>query len=173
MYDLFDKDGHLTDYALNKLISEDLNEVERLEVSEHLSFCDKCVDRYCSLLTDENELSITEDRTDMIMTEIRRKKLRDSIRRYATAAAAVIIGCIFWYSGAIDILSKNIQNKMTVTSLSSIEKTIERATESININNSIMNYVDKWSMEIREKSAVAFGAPKNNIKVEDKTNEKK
>ena len=40
MLDLFDQNGHLTDEALQALIrEEDLDELQRLEISEHLSFC--------------------------------------------------------------------------------------------------------------------------------------
>ena len=39
MLDLFDQNGHLTDEALQALIrEEDLDELQRLEISEHLSF---------------------------------------------------------------------------------------------------------------------------------------
>ena len=39
MLDLFDQNGHLTDKALQALTwEEDLNELQRLEISEHLSF---------------------------------------------------------------------------------------------------------------------------------------
>ena len=39
MLDLFDQNGHLTDTALQALTwAEDLNELQRLEISEHLSF---------------------------------------------------------------------------------------------------------------------------------------
>ena len=40
---LFYEDGHLTDEALQALIrEEELDTLQRLEISEHLSFCDLC-----------------------------------------------------------------------------------------------------------------------------------
>ena len=54
MLDLFDQNGHLTDKALQALTwEEDLNELQRLEISEHLSFCDACTARYTDLLCDD------------------------------------------------------------------------------------------------------------------------
>ena len=54
MLDLFDQNGHLTDEALQALIrEEDLDELQRLEISEHLSFCDACTARYTDLLCDD------------------------------------------------------------------------------------------------------------------------
>ena len=38
--ELFDKNGHLTNEALAALDSNALDELTRLEVSEHLSFCE-------------------------------------------------------------------------------------------------------------------------------------
>lgn len=47
MKELFDPNGHLTDDAFGALLrDEPLDEMERLEISEHLSFCDRCVERY-------------------------------------------------------------------------------------------------------------------------------
>ncbi len=40
--ELFTADGHLTDLAFKLLIDEQLDSLQSLEVSEHLSFCDRC-----------------------------------------------------------------------------------------------------------------------------------
>ena len=51
MNELFNQDGCLTDYALSALIHDKpLDELERLELSEHLSFCDACIERYTAML---------------------------------------------------------------------------------------------------------------------------
>lgn len=42
----FRADGHLTDEALLALIrQEEQSELERLEIAEHLAFCDACLQR--------------------------------------------------------------------------------------------------------------------------------
>lgn len=49
----FRDDGHLTDEALSALIQQvPMGELERLEIAEHLAFCDICLQRYTTLLTD-------------------------------------------------------------------------------------------------------------------------
>ena len=58
MKELFDPNGHLTDDAFGALLrDEPLDEMERLEISEHLSFCDRCVERYAALLDGSELLS--------------------------------------------------------------------------------------------------------------------
>ena len=49
--ELFDKNGCLTDEGLQALQAGGLDELGRLETAEHLSYCDKCMDRYTALLT--------------------------------------------------------------------------------------------------------------------------
>lgn len=44
--ELFDKNGCLTDEGLQALQAGGLDELGRLETAEHLSYCDKCMDRY-------------------------------------------------------------------------------------------------------------------------------
>ena len=47
----FDKHGHLTEEALRVLTDGGpLTELERLELAEHLSYCDGCLERYAALL---------------------------------------------------------------------------------------------------------------------------
>ena len=49
----FRADGHLTDEALLALIrQEEQSELERLEIAEHLAFCDACLQRYTELLAE-------------------------------------------------------------------------------------------------------------------------
>ena len=49
----FDKHGHLTEEALRVLTDGgSLTELERLELAEHLSYCDGCLERYAALLAE-------------------------------------------------------------------------------------------------------------------------
>ena len=45
--ELFNKEGHLTDEGLRAVVDGTLDEMGRLEASEHLSFCALCVTRSC------------------------------------------------------------------------------------------------------------------------------
>ena len=47
--ELFNKEGHLTDEGLRAVVDGTLDEMGRLEASEHLSFCDSCLVRYTEL----------------------------------------------------------------------------------------------------------------------------
>ena len=48
--ELFDQNGCLTEEGLHAVIGGQLDELGRLEAAEHLSYCDKCMDRYTALL---------------------------------------------------------------------------------------------------------------------------
>ena len=49
--DLFRHDGHLTDEALAALVTGmPLDETARLEMAEHLAYCDLCLQRYTDAL---------------------------------------------------------------------------------------------------------------------------
>ena len=58
--ELFDLDGHLTEEAFVLLIQEKLDELQSLEVSEHLSYCDRCLERYTDLLCAESIPSLPD-----------------------------------------------------------------------------------------------------------------
>ena len=81
--ELFDPSGHLTDRALLALVrNEELDELARLELAEHLAYCDRCLQRYT----------------------IRVRTLRLLTSRYATAAAAVALALtVLWGSAAISL----------------------------------------------------------------------
>ena len=86
----FDDHGHLTDAALLALIrQEPLDELERLEMAEHLSFCDRCLQRYTELLADDVLLVPSPACREGLRRRIRRRAVRLFTSRYATAAAAV------------------------------------------------------------------------------------
>ena len=56
--EIFDRHGHLTDQALEALTGgAPLDELHRLEIAEHLAFCDRCLQRYTERLTDETLLA--------------------------------------------------------------------------------------------------------------------
>ena len=45
----FAPDGHLTDCAFDDLLHSEPDELARLEIAEHLAFCDHCTERYTEL----------------------------------------------------------------------------------------------------------------------------
>ena len=51
--ELFDAKGCLSEEGLQALVGGQLDETQRLEAAEHLAYCDRCMDRYTALLTDD------------------------------------------------------------------------------------------------------------------------
>lgn len=99
--EVFDKRGHLTAQALRALVRNDpLEELERLEIAEHLAFCDQCLQRYTELLTDDALLTPSPLCREGLYRRIRRRVVRLVTSRYATAAAAVALALTVLWSGA-------------------------------------------------------------------------
>ena len=73
MTELFYQDGHLSDEGLKALIQGTLEETQRLEAAEHLSFCDDCLVRYTDLLAGEALMEPEEDVTLPVMRRLRRR----------------------------------------------------------------------------------------------------
>ena len=98
--ELFRADGHLTDEALTALIREEpLGELERLEMAEHLAFCDWCLQRYTGAL--EGAALRTPQRScrETLWRRIRTRTWQLITSRYATAAAAVALALTLVWSG--------------------------------------------------------------------------
>lgn len=99
--DVFREDGHLTDGALAALIHEETPDpLARLEIAEHLAFCDLCLQRYTGLLADTELLAPEHSCQRSIWGRIQMRALRLVTSRYATAAAAVGLALtVVWGSG--------------------------------------------------------------------------
>lgn len=96
----FRHDGHLTDAALTALIQgQPLDELERLEMAEHLAYCDLCLQRYTELLCEDTLLTPRESCRDSLLRRIRRRTVQLVTSRYATAAAAVALALTLLWGG--------------------------------------------------------------------------
>lgn len=51
--ELFDAKGCLSEEGLQALVGGQLDETQRLEAAGHLAYCDRCMERYTALLTDD------------------------------------------------------------------------------------------------------------------------
>ncbi len=157
MNELFLKDGHLTDYALSALMGGTLDDLQRLEVGEHLSFCDHCLERYSDLLTIDTLESPSRDLTPEVMQRIRRKKWRTSVRRYTAAVAAVAIGSSLWYSGLLSAMGDTmLQPHMPERPAAPVSA---QQDEAASISETIQTTVDQWSMKVQSAAASAFRSP--------------
>ena len=92
---LFQNNGHLTDEAIRALTrGEDLDELTRLEMAEHLSFCDECLERYTAALENAPLFSPQGRCTQGVWRRIRARAVRLLTTRYAAAAASVAVALI-------------------------------------------------------------------------------
>lgn len=98
----FRDDGHLNNGALTALARnrDEFDELERLEIAEHLTFCDECLQRYTALLEDETVLLVPERSCrKSLWNRIRFRAIQSSVSRCATAAAAVALALTVLWSG--------------------------------------------------------------------------
>lgn len=96
----FRDDGHLTNEALAALVQDGgLDELSRLEIAEHLAFCDLCLQRYTELLGSAELLTPERSCNETLWARIRMRTLRLVTSRYATAAAAVALALTVLWGG--------------------------------------------------------------------------
>ena len=89
---IFLQNGHLSDEAISALIQDaELDELTRLEIAEHLSYCDACLQRYTEALSAVPLLTPAHSCRESLWPRIRRRPVRILTSRYATAAAAVAL----------------------------------------------------------------------------------
>ena len=103
--ELFDPAGHLTDGALLALAHEEVpDELARLEMAEHLAYCDQCLHRYTALLAEAPLLTPAHSCRESLWRRIRARAARLFLNRYATAAAAVALALtVLWGSAGVTL----------------------------------------------------------------------
>lgn len=90
--EVFRADGHLTKEILLILVQDgELDELARLEIAEHLAFCDQCLHRYTELLEAAPLLTPARSCERSLWARIRIRAVQAFTSRYTTAAAAVFI----------------------------------------------------------------------------------
>ena len=99
--ELFRHDGHLTDGALTALVAgESLDETARLEIAEHLAYCDLCLQRYTDALAGTPLLTPEHSCRESLWRRIRARTTQIFTSRYAAAAAGVVLALtLVWGSG--------------------------------------------------------------------------
>ena len=103
--EIFQHDGHLTDRALAALVAgESLDETARLEIAEHLAFCDLCLQRYTDALAGAPLLTPERSCRESLWRRIRARTIQIFTSRYATAAAAVALALtVLWGSAGMTL----------------------------------------------------------------------
>lgn len=93
----FDSGGHLTDDALQAFLSGGpLTELDRLEIAEHLDFCNACLLRSVERMPRDALLTPAHSCRNTLWPRIRRRSNRELAGRFATAAAAIAIAASLW-----------------------------------------------------------------------------
>jgi hypothetical protein len=81
-------------------VEERLDEMTRLEVAEHLGFCDECLMRYTGMLCDDALLSPAQPVAPRVVQRLRRKTVHVGWLRYGTVAAAACMAVVMWGAGS-------------------------------------------------------------------------
>lgn len=115
MKEFFNENGHLTDYAFNSIIKYENDELNRLEIAEHMSFCDECLLKYTNLLDDSELISPPESLGKGIMSKIRFKTAKTFIRPYISLAIAASFTIILWTSGVFTMPELSKYNMINAT----------------------------------------------------------
>ena len=99
--ELFDQNGCLTEEGLHAVIGGQLDELGRLEAAEHLSYCDKCMDRYTALLTADVLEEPPRSARGAVMGTIWVRLMQNTWGRAAVAAVAAVLTLTMWRSGTL------------------------------------------------------------------------
>lgn len=102
--ELFHNNGHLTDEALKAMIDgAELDELARLEIAEHLSFCDECVLRYTDLLTDDALLQPPHSAAPGVLERIKKRARMIFFNKYTSMAACALLALTLWMTGVFSL----------------------------------------------------------------------
>lgn len=166
--ELFTPDGHLTDQAFSLLIAQQLDPLQSLEVSEHLSFCDRCLERYTAILCGDipvpspqssSEIFSNDDPAQLpskappaacplleppaalrknVMQQIQRKVNLFYFKKTTSVLIAASLALVFWSGGIFS--SNQLSNRLThlIDGLHSSSQTILEHTNEI--SNSIDDF---------------------------------
>ena len=111
--ELFDQNGCLTEEGLHAVIGGQLDELGRLEAAEHLSYCDKCMDRYTALLTADVLEEPPRSARGAVMGTIWVRLMQNTWGRAAVAAVAAVLALTMWRSGTLKQILEGIRDLKT------------------------------------------------------------
>ncbi len=131
--------GHVTDDDLRCLTEEHATEEQRLEISEHLSNCMSCTERYLAILEQAPLYEVAV--ASKVQRRIAKKKWAVVLGRYATVGTAACFAVIVYFSSLLTTqysssISQSILEKQSLQSLSlqwssNITDTLQAIPESV------------------------------------------
>lgn len=144
MSEYFSLDGHLTDLAFEQMNSDTLTELERLEIAEHLSFCDSCIERYTSFLCGSELLAPPEPLSLGVCKRIRQLLRTIFFNRYVTVGVAACFTMILWTNG---VFSPSLieSTARPLSRISSISQTLSEKTSEFSekLSDNIQDALDQ------------------------------
>jgi hypothetical protein len=99
--DFFNEDGHISQFGFEKIIKGTASELERLEFSEHIDFCEKCFNKYLEEV-EKNELIPYKSVKQEVFAKTVGKKKKIQVDRYFRFAVAASFTMVLWFSGAFN-----------------------------------------------------------------------
>ena len=123
--ELFQENGGFTDEGLQAVAGGQLDELGRLEAAEHLSYCDKCMDRYTALLTADVLETPPKGMKNTVMTTLWVRLMQNTYGRVAVASVAAVLALNLWRSGALEQMlgwQKSVNDALLSTQ---IQQTVE------------------------------------------------
>ena len=100
--ELFDAKGCLSEEGLQALVGGQLDETQRLEAAEHLAYCDRCMDRYTALLTDDVLEQPPRSARGAVMGTIWIRLMQNTWGRAAVATVAAVLALTMWRAGTLE-----------------------------------------------------------------------
>ena len=97
--ELFREDGCMTDAGFRAMMDGQLDELGRLEAAEHLSYCDKCMDRYTALLTADVLEEPPRSARGAVMGTIWVRLMQNT---WGRAAVAAVLALTMWRTGTLE-----------------------------------------------------------------------
>ena len=101
--ELFNQTGCLTNGGLVALVQGKLDEMGRLEASEHLAYCDKCLDRYTALLTPDVLEKPQHPISGPVLRSVWAQTMQSTFGRSAVAVVAAALALTFWSTGTFQL----------------------------------------------------------------------
>lgn len=114
--ELFNERGCLTDEGLQALIDGELDELGRLEVAEHLAYCDRCIERYTALLSGGGIEKPQASVVGPVMKSLWVRIMQNTAGRAAVAGIAAVLALTLWGSGGLQSI---VSRKVTVPAVPS------------------------------------------------------
>lgn len=153
---LFDDDGHLFDSSFSLLLNDGSDELQRLEISEHLSFCDACLGKYLEALSQEPLITPMPSQTQVIQEAGKRRGMSLFYRRF-TVVAATFLAMVLWSAGAFTwqygLMTGNPSGRIHTRTQIIFEQTSQIGEKISEKYNRAMEQVQEWRTEESQKSS--------------------